>query len=69
MSELCRGLWRKNTGWGDRQYGVGNEVISWGPPKASRERGSEVEGEGCSWGLGCGWNRAGGRGREIRAGE
>ena len=53
----------------DIHPGVGNEVISWGPPKASRERGSEVEGEGCSWGLGCGWNRAGGRGREIRAGE
>lgn len=44
-------------------------MISWGPPKASQERDSLVEGEGCSRGPGCGWNRAGARGREIRAGE
>lgn len=57
------------TGWGDREYGVGNGVTDQRPPKASRERDSEVEGEGCSWGPGYGWNLAEERGREIRAEE
>ena len=68
-SELCRGLWRKNTGCEDRVYGVGNGVIDRGPPKASRERDSKVGGEGCSWGPGCEWNRAGGRGRRSGQGS
>lgn len=69
-SELCRGLWRKNTGCEDRVYGVGNGVIDRGPPKASRERDSKVGGKDAPGGLdvsGTGQEEgAGDQGRGVR---